>query len=186
MLVNLEKDSVIKSLIKLGLPSMIAQVVNMLYNLIDRIFVSNIGTQALSALGVCFPITLILSSFSALFGMGGAPLSSIKLGEKNNKDANIIFNQVIFFLGIIGFILTIVTFVFSKDILLLFGCPDDSLDYAVSYLKIYSLGTIFTLFTLGLNPFINAQGYALISMSTTLIGAICNLCLYQYLFMYYL
>ena len=72
MLVNLEKDSVIKSLIKLGLPSMIAQVVNMLYNLIDRIFVSNIGTQALSALGVCFPITLILSSFSALFGMGGA------------------------------------------------------------------------------------------------------------------
>ncbi len=177
MLVNLEKDSVIKSLIKLGLPSMIAQVVNMLYNLIDRIFVSNIGTQALSALGVCFPITLILSSFSALFGMGGAPLSSIKLGEKNNKDANIIFNQVIFFLGIIGFILTIVTFVFSKDILLLFGCPDDSLDYAISYLKIYSLGTIFTLFTLGLNPFINAQGYALISMSTTLIGAICNLCL---------
>lgn len=106
--------------------------------------------------------------------MGGAPLSSIKLGEKNNKDANIILNQVIFFLGIIGFILTIVTFVFSKDILLLFGYPDDSLDYAISYLKIYSLGTIFTLFTLGLNPFINAQGYALISMSTTLIGAICN------------
>ncbi|OLA93452.1 MAG: hypothetical protein BHW64_06720 [Candidatus Melainabacteria bacterium LEY3_CP_29_8] len=98
--------------------------------------------------------------------MGGAPLSSIKLGEKNNKDANIILNQVIFFLGIIGFILTIVTFVFTfVQKTLLFP------------LKIYSLGTIFTLFTLGLNPFINAQGYALISMSTTLIGAICNLCL---------
>lgn len=177
--IDLGKDKILPTLLKLALPSMIGQIVNMLYNLIDRIYVGNIqnGTQALAGLGVCFPITLILSSFASLVGLGGTPLSSIKLGENKKDEANKIFNQSFIFLIIIGFSLTIITFIFAKDILSLFGCPSDSLDYGTSYLKIYCIGTIFTLLTLGLNPFINAQGYALTSMFTTLIGASLNIIL---------
>ena len=177
--IDLGKDKILPTLLKLALPSMIGQIVNMLYNLIDRIYVGNIqnGTQALAGLGVCFPITLILSSFASLVGLGGTPLSSIKLGENKKDEANKIFNQSFIFLIIIGFSLTIITFIFAKDILSLFGCPSDSLDYGTSYLKIYCIGTIFTLLTLGLNPFINAQGFALTSMFTTLIGASLNIIL---------
>lgn len=146
--IDLGKAPVVSTLFKLAIPSMIAQIVNMLYNFIDRIFVSgieSIGTDALASLGVCFPITLILSSFAALIGLGGAPLSSIKLGEGNKKDAERLFNQAFSTLFCIGIILSILVFIFAEPILLLFGCPDSCLPYALPYLKIYTLGTIFNL-----------------------------------------
>ena len=178
--IDLGKAPVVSTLFKLAIPSMIAQIVNMLYNFIDRIFVSgieSIGTDALASLGVCFPITLILSSFAALIGLGGAPLSSIKLGEGNKKDAERLFNQAFSTLFCIGIILSILVFIFAEQILLLFGCPDSCLPYALPYLKIYTLGTIFNLIALGLNPFINVQGYAISSMCSTLIGALLNIIL---------
>ena len=178
--IDLGKAPVVSTLFKLAIPSMIAQIVNMLYNFIDRIFVSgieSIGTDALASLGVCFPITLILSSFAALIGLGGAPLSSIKLGEGNKKDAERLFNQAFSTLFCIGIILSILVFIFAEPIFLLFGCPDSCLPYALPYLKIYTLGTIFNLIALGLNPFINVQGYAISSMCSTLIGALLNIIL---------
>ena len=175
---DLARDNVIPTVYKLAIPMMIAQVVNMMYNIVDRIFVGNIenyGTQALAALGVCFPVTQVISSFSQLIGQGAVPLATIKLGECNIKEANLIFNNAITALIFVGVILTICVEVWARELLLLFGCPDDSIDFAVIFLRYYSGGTIFMLFSLGLNPFITAQGHSYYSMATVCIGAILNI-----------
>ncbi|MDY4787802.1 MAG: MATE family efflux transporter [Bacilli bacterium] len=165
---------------KLTIPAVIAQLITFLYNIVDRMYVSNIEgikTEALAALGIVLPITIIVQAFANLIGLGGSPKASMKLGEGKNNEANNIFNNATSSLFFIGLLMTIILFVFAKDIVILFGCPINAIKYATDYLKIYALGSIFIIIVQGLNPFISAEGHALLAMLTTLIGAILNIIL---------
>ena len=165
---------------KLVIPAVIAQLITFLYNLVDRMYVSSIegiATEALAALGIVLPITIIVQAFANLIGLGASPKASMALGENDNKKANKIFNNSFVLLTATGIILTIFLYIFSKDIVILFGCPKNSIEYATSYLKIYSLGSIFIILVQGLNPFISAQGHSIVAMGTTLIGAVINIVL---------
>lgn len=165
---------------KLTIPAVIAQLITFLYNIVDRMYVSNIEgikTEALAALGIVLPITIIVQAFANLIGLGGSPKASMKLGEGKNNEANNIFNNATSILFFIGLFMTIILFVFAKDIVILFGCPINAIKYATDYLKIYALGSIFIIIVQGLNPFISAEGHALLAMLTTLIGAILNIIL---------
>ena len=177
---DLGKDNIIQLIIKLCVPAVIAQIINFLYNLVDRIYVSNIAgieMQSLSALGVVLPITSIIAAFANLVGYGGSPLATIKYGENKKQEADYIFNNSAVLLLIFGILIAVITFIFAGDIINLFGCPDASYVYAVNYLKIYSLGSVFVLLSLGLNPFITAQGKALIAMISVALGALLNIVL---------
>ena len=172
--------SVGKLLFKLAMPAIAAQIINLLYNLVDRMYIGHIakvGKLALTGVGVCLPLIMLISAFAALVSMGSAPRASIFLGkgEKDNAEKKLVNSFSI--LVIISLILTITFFCFSKDLLLAFGASENTIDYAVSYMKIYSIGTIFVQLTLGLNAFISAQGFAKVSMMTVLIGAVCNIIL---------
>ena len=165
---------------KLTIPAVIAQLITFLYNIVDRMYVSNIETiktEALAALGIVLPITIIVQAFANLIGLGGSPKASMKLGENKIVEANKYFNNSFFLLLIIGCILTIILVSFPKEIVVLFGCPENAIKYASDYLRIYALGTIFIILVQGLNPFISAQGHAFIAMCTTLIGALINIIL---------
>ncbi len=167
-------------LLKLALPSVIAQVINMLYNIVDRIYIGHIpqtGSLALTGLGLCLPLILIVSAFAALVGSGGAPRASIAMGKGNYKEAELIMGNCFTLQIVISVILTIVINLYCKPLLLLFGASENTIGYAVDYMKIYSLGTLFVQFTLGMNMFITAQGFATISMVTTIVGAISNIVL---------
>ncbi len=167
-------------LLKLALPSVIAQVINMLYNIVDRIYIGHIpqtGSLALTGLGLCLPLILIVSAFAALVGSGGAPRASIAMGKGNYKEAELIMGNCFTLQIVISVILTIVINLYCEPLLLLFGASENTIGYAVDYMKIYSLGTLFVQFTLGMNMFITAQGFATISMVTTIVGAISNIVL---------
>lgn len=167
-------------LISLAIPMIVAQLVNALYNIVDRLYISyipNIGTVALTGVGVCFPIVMLISAFSALIGQGGAPLASIRLGAKKEGEAQKILGNCFFSLTVCAIILTIIFFVFRSPILMAFGASDNTLPFAKKYLEIYIIGTIFVQYSLGLNTFINAQGKTKIGMATVVIGAILNLIL---------
>lgn len=173
-------EKVPKLLISLALPMILAQMVNALYNIVDRIYISyipNIGTTALTGVGICFPILMLISAFSALLGQGGAPLASIRLGAKKEKEAQKIVGNCFFSLTVCAILLTLIFYMFSKPILFAFGASNDTIGYAQSHLNIYLIGTIFVQYSLGLNPFINAQGKTKIGMATVAIGAILNLLL---------
>ena len=165
---------------KLVIPAVIAQLITFLYNLVDRMYVSSIegiATEALAALGIVLPITIIVQAFANLIGLGASPKASMALGEADNKKANKIFNNSFVLLVLIGVLLTVILFIFAKDIVILFGCPEKSISYATNYLKIYSLGSVFIILVQGLNPFISAQGHSIIAMGTTLLGAVANIIL---------
>ena len=175
---DLGKDPIVPTVFKSALPLLVAQVVNMMYNFVDRIYVGQIeeyGTQALAALGVCFPVTTIISSFSSLIAQGSVPYATMKLGEGKVEEANIIFNNAFVSLLFLGIVAILLVETLAPELLTLFGCPDDSLGYGVTFLRFYSAGSIFILMTLGMNPFITAQGRAYISMCTVMIGAILNI-----------
>ena len=176
---NLREGSVGKLLLSLSLPAIIAQLVNVLYNIVDRIFIGRMasGDIAMAGVGVAFPLIMIISAFSALIGMGGAPLAAIKMGEKDNDGAERIISNSFSILVIIGIICTIVFFIFKEDLLWAFGASDSTIGYAVDYLTIYLFGTVFVQIALGMNPFINTQGFAKIGMITVVIGAIINIVL---------
>ncbi len=172
----------VKSLvIKIGLPAVLAQIINMLYNMVDRMFVGaipDIGTEALAGLGVAYPIVLVVSAFSSLVGSGGAPLAGIYQGEGDKDKANRVFNNALLLLIILGVVLTALMLIFAEPLLWLFGCPDQaSFECGYDYLMIYSCGSIFVLFSLGLNPYITTQGRSLTAMLTVLIGAVLNIAL---------
>ncbi len=131
--------------------------------------------DALAALGIVLPITLILNAFSNLIGLGGSPKASFRLGQGDEKEANAIFNTSVILLFLIGILLSVVTFFFAEDIILLFGCPKSAVLYATEYLKIYSLGSLFVMFSQGLNPFITALGHSFTRMMSVLIGALLNI-----------
>lgn len=177
--IDLGKGSVGRLLISLALPAIIAQLVNVLYNIVDRIFIGRMvnGEVAMAGVGVAFPLIMIISAFSALIGMGGAPLAAIKMGKKDNDSAEEILSNSFSTLIIIGAICTVVFLVFNEKLLWAFGASDATIGYAKDYLIIYLLGTVFVQIALGMNSFINTQGFAKIGMTTVIIGAIINIAL---------
>lgn len=176
---SLGESKVSSLLFKLSLPAIIAQIVNLLYNIIDRIYIGRMvnGELAMAGLGVAFPIILIVSAFSALVGMGGAPLAAIKMGEDDNGGAERILGNSFSMLVIISIIITVMVSIFKTPMLKLFGASPATIGYSLEYLSIYIIGTISVQISLGLNPFINTQGFARIGMSTVIIGAIINIVL---------
>lgn len=177
---NLEHDKISTLVFKLTIPTMIAQLVMVLYSIVDRIYIGNIpgtGELALAGAGVCGPIVTLLSSFGTLVGLGGSVLFSIRLGEKKEESAKQILNNCFLMLIIISAVLTVTFLLFRKDLLYLFGASDMIFPYADTYLMIYTAGTFFALMSAGLNYFITAQGFAMLGMSTVLIGALLNIIL---------
>lgn len=165
---------------KLAVPAIAAQLVNVLYNIVDRMYIGNIpeiGKLAMTGLGVAMPIIMIMSAFASLVGMGGAPLAAIRLGAKDQEGAEKIIGNCATMLSIVGALLMVVIFCFKRPILLAFGASADTIGYAETYLTVYTIGTLFVMGTLGLNAFITTQGQAGIAMKTVLIGAICNIVL---------
>jgi len=181
---DLRQDSIRSLVFKLAIPSMIAQLVNVLYSIIDRMYIGNIpevGDTALAGVGVCGPIVTLLSSFGTLVGLGGSILMAMRLGENDKKKAERILSNSFLLLIIFSGLLTIV-FLFIKDYLLVqFGASDVTFTYANTYMTIYTLGTFFALLSIGLNYFIICQGFSIISMTTVVIGAVTNIIL-DYIF----
>ena len=174
-----DRGNIGKLLISLAAPAIVAQLVNVLYNIVDRIFIGRMdnGELAMAGVGVAFPILMLISAFSALIGMGGAPLCAIKMGEKNNDEAEKIMSNSFSMLLIIAVILTTGFLIFKEPILWAFGASEATIGYALDYLSIYVLGTIFVQIALGMNSYINTQGFAKIGMMTVVIGAVINIVL---------
>ena len=169
-----------KLMVKLAVPAVAAQLINVLYNIVDRIYIGHIpevGKTALTGVGVTFPILMLISAFAAFAGMGGAPLASIRLGAGDRDGAEkILGNSVAMLLGT-SVVLTVAFSLFKTPILMAFGASPDTIGYALDYISIYLLGTVFVQLALGLNTFISAQGKALIAMLSVLIGAVLNIVL---------
>ena len=177
---DLANEPVGRLMLRLSIPTITAQLVNMLYNLVDRIYISyipDVGTLALTGLGVCLPIILLVSAFAALCASSGAPLASIAMGQRNNEKAEGILGSCTALLLCVSAVLTVILSCFYTPILLAFGATEDALPYAQRYIAIYSLGTVFVQLSLGLNPFITAQGFSKAGMLTVLIGAVINIVL---------
>ena len=177
---KLGTEKIGKLLFSLAIPSITAQLVNMLYNIVDRIYIghmADIGSQALTGVGVTMPIILIITAFSSLIGMGGAPRAAIKMGENNDKEAEKILGNCFSALLLFSITLTIIFLAFGEKLLWMFGASSETIQYGLEYLNIYVCGTIFVQLTLGLNSFISTQGYAKFSMLTVIIGAVTNIIL---------
>ncbi len=176
---DLGKDPIGLLLFKLATPAIIAQIVNVLYNIVDRIFLGRIenGELAMAGVGVAFPIIIIISAFSALVGYGGAPLAAIKMGEGDLDGAEKIVSNAFSMLIILAIVLTTGFSIFKEPLLLMFGASEATIGYALDYISIYLVGTLFVQIALGMNSFINTQGFATFGMVTVLIGAITNIVL---------
>ena len=165
---------------KLAVPAVAAQLINMLYNIVDRIYIGHIpqvGQLALTGVGVTFPILMLISAFAAFAGMGGAPLASIRLGAGDRESAEQILGNSLTMLLCTAAVLTLFFSAFKRPILMAFGASNDTIGYALDYISIYLLGTLFVQLALGLNTFISAQGKSLIAMCSVLIGAALNIVL---------
>lgn len=178
--VNLGEGSVGRLLVKLAVPSIVAQMVNLLYNMVDRIYIGHIpgsGDIALTGLGLCFPIIMIITAFSNLIGAGGAPRVAIHMGKGEQKQAEKTMGNCVAILVLLAVILTVLLELFAVPLLNIFGASDNTLPYALSYLRIYVVGTLCVMISLGLNPFITTQGFSDVAMKTVIIGAVCNIIL---------
>lgn len=176
----LAKEPIGKLLLKLALPTVAAQIINMLYNIVDRIYIGHIkgvGALALTGVGVCMPIIMIVTAFAALVGNGGAPRASIFMGKGGNDSAEKTLGNCFTLQIIISVVLTAVLLIWNRDLLMAFGASENTIEYAVSYMNIYAVGTIFVQLTLGMNAFITAQGFAKTGMLSVLIGAVANIIL---------
>lgn len=165
---------------RLALPAVAAQIINILYNLVDKMFIGhipNVGPQALAGVGVTTPVILVISAFAALVSMAGAPKATIYMGQGNTKEAEKVLGSCTWMLGILSIIITLIMLLFGRSILLMFGASNETIYFASEYMKIYCLGTLCTQLTLGLNAFITAQGNTLVSMVNVAIGAITNILL---------
>lgn len=177
---DLGHGSIGRLLFSLAVPAITAQLVNMLYNIVDRIYIGHIpktGTAALTGVGVTFPVIILIMAFSSLIAMGGAPRASIALGKQNKEEAERILSNCFTALLLISAVLTVVLFMFSEPILRAFGASDNTIGYANSYMRIYVCGTVFVQIALGMNMFITSQGFATTSMLTVIIGAALNIAL---------
>ena len=169
-----------KLLFRLAIPTVVAQLINMLYNIVDRIYIGRIpevGSLALTGVGVCMPLIMIVSAFAAMAGGGGAPRASIFMGKSQNEDAEKTMAGCFSLLCVIAVVLTGALLLWSDDLLLAFGASSDTIGFATDYMNIYAIGTIFVQLTLGMNAFITAQGFAKQGMLSVLIGAVCNIAL---------
>ena len=169
-----------KLLVKLAVPTVVAQLVNMLYNIVDRIYIGHMpgeGSLALTGVGVCLPLIMIISAFAALVASGGAPRASIAMGKGDHGLAEKLLGGCFTLQIVISAILTAVMLIFSRDLLLMFGASENTIGYAADYMRIYAIGTLFVQLTLGMNAFITAQGFATTGMLTVLIGAVANIAL---------
>lgn len=177
---DFSQGKVWRNIVSQAIPLTLAELVHLLYNIVDRIYIGHLDStnnMALTGIGLTFPIVTLIAAFTALFGKGGTPLFSIARGAKQDEEAEKIMGNVFSMLLITSFVLLVVCYVLKRPILYLFGASDDSYVYADAYLKIYLLGTPFAMITTGMNDFINAQGFPKIGMQTTLIGAVLNLIL---------
>lgn len=177
---DFSKGSVVKNIVSLAIPMTAAQLINVLYNIVDRLYIARIpknATLAMTGLGLCLPIISIVTAFANLFGMGGSPLSSIERGRGNDEEAEKIMGNSFFMLLICGVVLTTVGLLWKEPLLFLFGASEETFPYADKYLTIYLCGSIFVMTGLGMNSFINAQGFGKTGMMTVLLGAIMNLIL---------
>lgn len=178
--VDFSSPNIRRSVLAVTAPMLVAQLLNLLYNIVDRIYIGKIpgqGTLALAGLGLCFPVVTLITAFSNLFGVGGAPLCSIARGQKDLKTARAIMANSWFMLVVCGVVLTVLGIALHKPLLYLFGASDDTYPVAAQYMTIYLLGTVFVMISLGLNPYINSQGFARIGMLTVLLGAVTNIIL---------
>ena len=178
--IDFAEGSVRRKTLALAAPMLVAQMLNLLYNIVDRIYIGKIpgeGTAALAGLGLCFPVVTLVTAFTNLFGAGGAPLCSIARGRGSRETAQNIMRNAYFMLLVCGVVLTAVGLIFHRPILYLFGASDATYPYAASYLTIYLLGTLCVMTSLGLNPYINCQGFAKIGMLTVVVGAAANIVL---------
>lgn len=176
----LSKEPIGKLLFKLALPTVVAQLINMLYNIVDRIFIGRMpegGDLALTGVGVCMPLIMMVSAFAALVGSGGAPRASIFMGKKDMDSAEKTLGGCFTLQIIISIILSAILLIFNENLLLAFGASENTIDYATEYMNVYALGTIFVQLTLGMNAFITAQGFTKTAMLSVIIGAATNIIL---------
>ena len=169
-----------KLLFKLSIPTVVAQLINMLYNIVDRIYIGHMpgdGSLALTGVGVCMPLIMLVSAFAALVSSGGAPRASIFMGKQDNESAEKTLGNCFSLQVIVSLILTMVLLIWNEELLLAFGASENTIGYATDYMSIYAIGTLFVQMTLGMNTFITAQGFTTISMLSVLIGAVCNIAL---------
>ena len=169
-----------KLLFRLSIPTVVAQLINMLYNIVDRIYIGHMpgdGSLALTGVGVCMPLIMLVAAFAALVSSGGAPRASIFMGEKDNESAEKTLGNCFSLQIVVSVILTAVLIIWNKDLLLAFGASENTIGYATDYMSIYALGTLFVQMTLGMNTFITAQGFTTVSMVSVIIGAVCNIVL---------
>ena len=177
---DFSKGNVYKNILELAVPMTMAQLINLLYNIVDRVYIGRIpeqGTLALTGLGLCFPIITMVSAFANLFGMGGAPLCSIERGRGDTKEAEKIMGTSFSMMILCGVLLTVLGLVFNKPILYAFGASDATYPFARDYIMIYLCGSVFVMIGLGMNSFINSQGFGQIGMLTVLLGAVTNIIL---------
>lgn len=182
------KGSVAGNIVKLALPITVAQMVNVLYNVVDRMFIGKLsenGTVALTGIGITFPIIIFITAFTNLVGQGGAPLSSIERGKGNNEMAEKIMGNSFTLLVIVGITLMTLLYIAKRPLLILFGASEQTFKYANSYLSLYLVGTLFAMIGLGLNNYINAQGFATVGMLSVIVGAVINVIL-DFVFIYIL
>lgn len=173
-------ESIGKLLFKLAVPTVIAQLINMFYNIVDRIYIGHIpgeGALALTGVGVCLPLIMIVAAFAALVSSGGAPRASIFMGKGEKENAEKTLGNCFMAQIIASCILTAVLLIWNREFLLAFGASENTIEYSVSYMNIYAIGTIFVQLTLGMNAFITAQGFAKIGMLSVMIGALANIVL---------
>ena len=176
----LGKEPIGKLLMKLALPTVAAQIINMLYNIVDRIYIGHIpgeGALALTGVGVCMPLIMIVSAFAAFVGFGGGPRASIFMGRKDFESAEKTLSNCFIIQILVSAVLTAVLLIWNRDFLLTFGASENTIEYGVAYMNIYAIGTIFVQMTLGMNAFITAQGFARTGMLSVLIGAVANIVL---------
>ena len=178
--IDFEHGTVTSNILNAALPMLVAQIFNLLYNVVDRIYIARIpdvGTTALGAVGLCFPVIVIITAFSNLFGTGGAPLFSIARGKGDREEAGQIMNTSFTMLCCCAVVLMVFGLVFARPILLIFGASEEALPYAYPYMMIYLLGTVASMIATGMNPFINSQGYSTVGMLSVALGAVTNLIL---------
>ena len=178
--IDFENGTITGNILGAALPMLVAQLLNLLYNVVDRIYIARIpgeGTAALGAVGLCFPLIVIITAFANLFGSGGAPLFSIYRGKKKEPEAVCIMNTSFTMLSASALILMVIGTCFARPLLILFGASSEALTYALPYLMVYLIGTLPSMLSVGMNPFINAQGYSVIGMISVAIGAVANLLL---------
>lgn len=173
-------EKISKLLFKLAVPSVVAQLVNLLYNMVDRVYIGHmaeVGSLALTGVGVCMPVIMLVSAFACLVGMGGAPQVSICMGKKEYDKAEKIMGNCLIFLIAISIILTATFLIFGERLLMVFGASANTIGFAMDYMRIYVLGTIFVQLALGMNMFITCQGFTKVSMMSVVIGAVLNIIL---------